>query len=90
VGRADLRRVEDVLHGERDAAEEAVGVSVHIRALARDRLLAGALGAQGGERAELGVDLAGPGKQRVQHLDGRQRAAAIRGEQLARRQLAEV
>jgi hypothetical protein len=48
-----------------------------------------ALRTQGDERSELRVELGDPGEQRVDHLDGRQRALAIRGEQLVRREAAE-
>jgi hypothetical protein len=90
IGRPDLRRVEEVLDGERDPREGALGTSAQVGLLAGERLLTRALRAQRHERSQPGIDLGDPSKQRVDHFDRRQRAAAIRGEQLVRRQPAEV
>jgi hypothetical protein len=90
IRRADLRRVEEVLDGERDAGENAGRPSARVCALARRRLAAGALLTERRERPELRIYVGDPGKQRVDDLDGRQRAAAVCGEQLARRQPAGV
>jgi hypothetical protein len=90
VGGADLSGVEEVLDAEGDTGEGAVGGSAPVRALAGNRLLAGAFRAQSVERSELGIHLAGTGEERVQDFDRRKRAAAIGGEQLARREPADV
>src|SRR5262249_50664475 len=82
IRRPHAGAVEEVLDAEREPEQRAVGPTVAVRGLRLERLLPRAIEAERRERADLRVQLRDPRSERVDDLDGRELARAVRLEQL--------
>jgi hypothetical protein len=89
-GGEDAARVVDVLEPERDAVQRAAGGASRDRALGRLRLLSRQVERARDERVRLPVVVLDAADERIDQLDGRERARGDQRRELGDRQVVEI